>query len=277
MLKYPNIDPVIFEIGPFAPRWYGFVYLCGFLFLYYWMRREWRWLGVKKQEDVDSVLGLLILSMILGSRIVFVLFYNFAEYRLSPWWEIFAVWHGGLSFHGGIAGIMIGSVFICRRYGLQLLRVWDVLIMSTPLAIGFGRLTNFINGELWGRVADVPWAMVFPGAGPEPRHPSQIYEAFLEGFLFYPIALFLWKRKVRHGVLVGVWGLWYSVTRVICELFREPDRQVGFLFGGLTMGQLLSFAFFVTSVSVLVYSLRRGVSHSEMEALQQRGTAASRK
>lgn len=277
MLKYPNIDPVIFQIGPFAPRWYGFVYLCGFLYLYYWMRREWKWLGVKAKEDVDSVLGLLILSMILGSRIAFVLFYNFEQYRQGPWWEIFAVWHGGLSFHGGIAGIMIGSVFICRHYKLQILRVWDVLIMSTPLAIGFGRIANFINGELWGREAspDLPWAMVFPGAGPEPRHPSQLYESLLEGFLFYPVVLWMWKKKVRHGVIVGVWGVWYAVTRTICELFREPDRQVGFLFGGLTMGQLLSFALLVTGIVVWTWALKRDVPADEAKALAARGTQGS--
>jgi phosphatidylglycerol:prolipoprotein diacylglycerol transferase len=264
---------VIFSIGPFAPRWYGLVYLCGFLYLYYWMRRESRWLGLKSQDQVDSVLGWLILSMILGSRATFVLVYNFEAYKESPWWEIFAVWHGGLSFHGGIFGVMLGSYFVARAYGIKLLRLWDMLMLSTPLAIGFGRITNFINGELWGRPTDVPWAMVFPGAGPEPRHPSQLYQAVLEGFLFYVVVLILWKKKARQGVIAGVFGIWYSVARSIGELFREPDRQLGFFFGGLTMGQLLSFGFFFVGVTVFIYALRRPLDENEERELALRGTS----
>lgn len=271
MLKYPNINPVIFEIGPFAPRWYGLVYLSGFLYLYYWMRREWKWLGMKDTEQVDSVLGMLIFCMIFGARVAYVLFYNFSSYLQGPWWEIFAVWHGGLSFHGAVAGIMIGSVWICRLYKIQLFRVWDILFLSAPLALGFGRIANFINGELWGRVTDVPLAMVFPGAGPEPRHPSQFYEAFTEGFLFYFVVLFLWKRKYRHGVISGVFGIWYAISRTFCELYREPDRQVGFLWGGITMGQLLSFVLFFAGVVLLTVALRREVGEDEMRALEARG------
>lgn len=255
MLTYPKIDPVIFTIGPIAPRWYGFVYLCGFLYLYFWMQREWRWLGMKAKDEVDNVLGLLILSAILGARFAYVIFYNWQNYAEGPWWGVFAVWQGGLSFHGGIFGVMLGSVLICRVYRLPLLRVWDILLLSVPLAIGFGRIANFINGELWGRVTDVPWAMVFPGAGPEPRHPSQLYESLLEGFLFYPVVLFLWKKRVPAGVISGVFGIWYALVRTFCEQFREPDRQVGFVWGGWTMGQILSVLVFMMGIGLVYYAI----------------------
>lgn len=275
MLAFPDIDPVIFRLGPFEPRWYGLVYLCGFLYLFYCMRRDWRWLGLRSRDDVDSVLGLLILSMLAGSRFTYSVVYNWESLMAGPWWEIFAVWKGGLSFHGGILGVMLGSVLICRTYRIPLLRTWDIILVVTPLAIAFGRITNFINGELWGRPSDVPWAMIFPGAGPEPRHPSQLYQAVLEGFLLYPVVLYLWRRRVRTGVIAGVFGIWYAVSRSIGELFREPDRQLGFYWGGLTMGQILSLFLLVAGILVLRNALRRPLDPEEAALLALRSLPES--
>ena len=269
MLQFPDIDPIIFSVGPFfgigpiAPRWYGMAYLFGFLYTYSFMRKHYQWLRLKRAEQVDSVLGFLILGMLLGSRMTYVLFYNFESYREGPWWGVFAVWQGGLAFHGGFMGAMLATVFVCRRYKIPMLRMWDILLVPAPLAIGFGRVTNFINGELWGRVTDVPWGMVFPTGGPDPRHPSQLYEALAEGFLLFAFARILWIYKPRPGLLAGIWGIWYAVARTWMEIYREPDAQLGYLWGGYTMGQFLSISLFVSGIGCLIWVFNRKISPEE--------------
>ena len=180
------------------------------------------------------------MGMIICSRLVYVVFYNLDETLKGPWWEAFAVWHGGLSFHGGLLGTVLASIYVSRRYKMPWFRFADVLALSTPVGLGLGRIANFINGELWGRTTDIPWGLVFPGAGSLPRHPSQLYESFLEGLVLFLILRFLWNRKPKEGVIASTFLLCYALFRIMVECVREPDAQVGFLMGFFTMGQLLS-------------------------------------
>lgn len=259
MLPYPQIDPVIFRIGPIAPRWYGLMYLLGFLYTHRLLKKNARWMGLKDPEKADSILAALVVGMILCSRTVYVIFYNWEETMRGPWWEPFAVWHGGLAFHGGLLGTILASVWVARHYKIPWLRLVDVLALSTPVGLGLGRLANFVNGELWGRVTDVPWAMIFPGAGPLPRHPSQLYEFFLEGVVLFFLLRVIWRRKPKVGVVSASFLLLYALFRISVELVREPDAQLGFIFGPLTMGQLLSFTMVIGGSFMLWYVLTRSI------------------
>jgi phosphatidylglycerol:prolipoprotein diacylglycerol transferase len=261
MIPFPQIDPVIFQIGPIAPRWYGLMYLLGFLYTHRLLKKHSKWMGLDDPEKADSVLATLVLSMIVCSRLVYVTVYNWEETMRGPWWEFLAVWHGGLAFHGGLLGTILGSIYAAKRFKMPWLRLVDVLALSTPVGLGLGRCANFINGELWGRVTDVPWAMVFPGAGPLPRHPSQIYQALLEGPLLFLLLRLVWWRKPKVGVVSAAFLLFYAAFRIIAEIFREPDAQLGFLFGGITMGQLLSFSMVAGGSFMLWYVLTRSVPH----------------
>ncbi len=258
MLTYPQIDPVIFHLGPLQPRWYGFMYLCGFLYAFRLLKKHALWMGLSSPEQADSILATLVLGLILCARIVYVLFYNLAGTMEGPWWEVFAIWHGGLAFHGGLLGVVLGAVYVSHKFKIRWRRLTDVLALATPVGLGLGRIANFINGELWGRVADVPWAMVFPGAGPNPRHPSQLYEALLEGPVLFLLLRLVWSRKPKVGVTSASFLLFYAAFRISMELFREPDVQVGFLFGGITMGQLLSTTMVAYGSFLLWQSLTRG-------------------
>lgn len=242
-LTFPAIDPVLVEIGPLAIRWYGLAYVVGIL-------AGWRYAvylarlygGRPNSDDVESVVLWATFGIILGGRLGYVLFYELDSYLQEPS-RILAVWHGGMSFHGGLLGVSAGIVICAWRRNIPLLRLADVVAPAVPIGLFFGRLANFINGELWGRVSDVPWAMVFPGAGDLPRHPSQLYEAFLEGLVLFAILAVLAHKpstRLRHGVITGVFLLGYGLSRITAELFRMPDPQLGFLYGGLTMGQILS-------------------------------------
>ena len=258
MLRYPQIDPVIFQIGPVAPRWYGLMYLLGFLYTFRLLKKHHRWLGLDNSEQADSILATLVAGLIICARLVYVLFYNLESTLEGPWWEVFAVWHGGLAFHGGLLGVILASVYVAHKYRMPWSRLTDVLALATPVGLGLGRIANFINGELWGRQTDVPWAMVFPGAGPNPRHPSQLYEAFLEGLVLFFILRFIWSRKPKVGVVSASFLLFYALFRISVETVRVPDAQVGFLFIGLTMGQLLSFTMVAGGCVLLWYVLKHG-------------------
>lgn len=283
MLKYPLLDPIIFELNlnlgftqfTLAPRWYGMVYLCGFLYCYYCMRRHWRWIGLRSIDEVDGLLGTMIFSMIAGSRLTYVFVYNFESLQRHGIGELFAVWNGGLSMHGGIWGVMLGSAYAAWRYKIPILGIWDSLLLATPLAVGFGRIANFINGELWGRVSDVSWAVVFPHAGPQPRHPSQLYESFFEGFLLYVVTWWLWNKKPRRGVIAGFFAMWYAVFRSAMEQFREPDRQLGFILGGVTMGQILSVVLFLMGVATIVFAYKKPFTDWDAELEAVRGNMNS--
>lgn len=251
MLPYPNIKPEIFRIGPFEVRWYGVMYLIGFIASYllvrYQIRKKALPLG---KEVVESLFSYLIIGLLLGARLGYILFYNASYYIDNPL-EVLAVWHGGMSFHGGLTGSVLAGYLFCRKRPLDFWQAADLVIVTAPLGLGLGRLANFINGELYGRVTDLPWAMVFPGAGPLPRHPSQLYEFLLEGVALF---LILWtaKDRVRRtGTLTALFLILYGLFRFFVEFFREPDPQLGLLAGVATMGQLLSAAMMLAGAALL--------------------------
>lgn len=243
-LAYPEISPIIFQIGPLAVRWYSMAYLFGIMF-------GW-WLAAKRikkyqialtKNNLEDIVFYATLGIILGGRLGYVLAYDgdgrFWENPL----EIFAVWHGGMSFHGGLAGVIIASYLAARHIHFPFLRLTDLMAPVVPVGIFLGRMANFVNDELWGRVTDVPWAVRFPHGGYLPRHPSQLYEACLEGIVLFAVLNLMWQNewcRKRRGFISGVFLLGYAVCRTFVEQFREPDAQLGFLWGGLTMGQLLS-------------------------------------
>jgi phosphatidylglycerol:prolipoprotein diacylglycerol transferase len=240
MLTYPQIDPEIFSIGPLSVRWYGLMYLLAFGAGYGIVR----YLAVKRhlsisRETVSDLFFYVMLGVILGGRLGYVLFYNVDFYLHHPL-SIPAVWEGGMSFHGGLLGVIIASCLYCRKKKLPVLLVGDVLVAAASLGLGFGRIGNFINAELWGRTTDLPWGMVFPGAGPLPRHPSQLYEAVLEGVVLFVILMWLHHRKAAYGIPFFAFFFFYGCFRFFIEFFREPDAQLGFLWSFITMGQLLS-------------------------------------
>ena len=239
-MNLAQIDPVALSIGSLQLRWYGLMYLAGFGLG--WLLGRWRasrpgsgWTG----PDVDDLLTCVMIGIILGGRIGYVLFYDLPVYIHDPM-EIMRIWNGGMSFHGGLLGVLGAFWYFARTRGRTFLEVSDFIAPLIPQGLFFGRLGNFINGELWGKVSDVPWAIVFPGAGPLPRHPSQLYEAALEGLLLF-IMVWVFSLKPRKvGAVSGLFALGYGVFRFAVEFVRMPDVQLGYLaFGWLTMGQLL--------------------------------------
>ncbi len=253
MIPYPNISPEIFRIGPFAVRWYGLMYAVGFASSFILVRHQLRRTGAQpkgkgqaKEERapvpeafLESLYTYLVFGLILGARLGYVLFYDLSSYVQNPL-EIFAVWHGGMSFHGGLVGTLLAGFLCCRKYRVNFWYAADLVIVTAPIGLAAGRLGNFINGELFGRVTDVPWAMVFPAGGPLPRHPSQLYEFFLEGVLLFTILWIAKDRKHAPGMMVALFLILYGLFRFIVEFFRQPDVQLGFVLGPFTMGQILS-------------------------------------
>lgn len=267
MIAFPNIDPVAFRIGPLSLRWYGIMYVLGFTASYLLVRRQIRH-PVRNGEGteaaypegfLDNLYASIIIGLLIGARLGYVLFYGWDLVRNDPL-EVLAVWHGGMSFHGGLIGGIFAGVWRCRRTGVDPWRTADLVVVTAPIGLGLGRLGNFINGELYGRVTNVPWAMVFPGGGPFPRHPSQLYEFLLEGVALF---LILWLLRLvvrRDGVLAAVFLLCYGSFRIIAEFFREPDSQLGFIIGSFTMGQILSAAMLLAGTIVAVIAVRRPAS-----------------
>ncbi len=249
VLPFPAIDPVLVTVGPFAIRWYALAYVTGLLFGWWYIRRlvatDRLWPAGPRMDGlaVDDLLVWVTLGVVLGGRIGYVLFYNFDAYSAAPW-EALKVWHGGMSFHGGMAGAALAMIVFARRRGLNVWSVFDTAAAAVPVGLFLGRLANFVNGELYGRPSDVAWAIVFPAGGDVPRHPSQLYEAGLEGLLLFAIlATLVWRTPAlkRPGLVTGVFGLGYALARIAVEFFREPDAQVGYLAGDfLTMGMVLS-------------------------------------
>lgn len=256
MLTYPHIDPVIFSIGPLQIRWYGLMYVLGFIATLILVKHQIRKFGFKKLEVHFENLNLvLIISLVLGGRLGYVLFYNLPYYLKNPG-EIIATWQGGMSFHGGLLGLVFGAVIFCRRKKLNFWRTADFYAVTIPIGLGLGRLGNFINGELYGRVTDMPWGMVFPGGGPLPRHPSQLYESFLEGLVLF-VVLWILKDKQQppsswpSGSMVALFLILYGVFRFGVEFFREPDAQLGFIAAGMTMGQVLSSLMILAGIIII--------------------------
>jgi phosphatidylglycerol:prolipoprotein diacylglycerol transferase len=244
MLKFPEIDPVIVSIGPIALRWYGLMYVLGFLATFFLVRRKIQQRGLTRlAAQFDNLNMVLLLSLVAGGRLGYVLFYNLSYYMEHPL-QSFNTMAGGMSFHGGMLGVIIGGIWYCRRVGLDFLENADLYVATLPIGLGFGRIGNFINGELYGRVTDVPWGMIFPAGGNVVRHPSQLYEAFLEGVVLFGLLAWMGslkdKRGWRHGSILAFFIIYYGVLRCFVELFRAPDSHIGLMAGVLSRGQLLS-------------------------------------
>jgi len=264
VLTFPNFDPILIQLGPFAIRWYALAYIAGILIGWLYaraiIRNDGLWGGPAPltTADYDDFIVWVTLGIILGGRIGYVLFYNpgyFAEHPL----EALQLWKGGMSFHGGFTGCIAAVVLFAKSRGIPVLSLGDITCAVGPIGLFLGRLANFINGELWGRPADVPWAVVFPTGGPLPRHPSQLYEAGLEGVVLLLVLGFLIRRGAlrRPGLIIGAFAIGYALARSFCELFREPDAQLGFLWGGLTMGMLLSLPLLLFGVALIALALKR--------------------
>jgi phosphatidylglycerol:prolipoprotein diacylglycerol transferase len=247
-IPFPTIDPVLIQLGPFAIRWYALAYIAGLTLGWWWMARlvsrQRLWplsRAPMSRADIDDFLLWATLGIVLGGRLGYVLFYNASYYAANPM-EALAVWQGGMSFHGGLIGVSIAMWAFARARGLPLLSLTDAVSAAVPIGLLFGRIANFINAELYGRPTDLPWGVVFPGAGPEPRHPSQLYEAALEGALLFIVLAVLINRGglKRPGLITGVFLAGYAAARMLVELVRVPDPQLGYLAGPLTMGMLLS-------------------------------------
>jgi len=250
-ILFPNIDPVAVHLGPLAIRWYALAYVVGLLI-------GWRYclrlcvLSPHKitREQIDDFLFWAIIGVILGGRTGYVLFYNLPFYSEHPL-EIFAVWRGGMSFHGGFLGVLVAVAAFTRNRKIPFVALSDIIAAAAPIGLFFGRIANFINGELYGRVTDVPWGVIFPAGGPEPRHPSQLYEAGLEGLLLFVLLwlmAYLGRGLERPGLLTGTFLTGYGLARIAAEYFRQPDVQIGFLAGGVTMGQVLSVPLVIAGI-----------------------------
>jgi phosphatidylglycerol---prolipoprotein diacylglyceryl transferase len=264
MIPYPNIDPDIIRIGPIAVRWYGMMYLIGFVSSYllvkYQIKKRGQRSGGKGRDYppafLDSLYTYIVLGLMIGARLGYVVFYNLSFYIQHPL-DVFAVWQGGLSFHGGLIGSVLAGIWCCRKFEKDPWQVSDLVMATAPIGLGLGRLGNFINGELYGRVADVPWAMVFPNGGPLPRHPSQLYEFLLEGVVLFSLLWTLKDKGFRPGVLTSFFIMIYGLFRIFVEFFREPDQQLGFIAGPFTMGQILSFSMVIIGAGIFFLRKKR--------------------
>jgi phosphatidylglycerol---prolipoprotein diacylglyceryl transferase len=257
LLHYPHINPIAFSLGPLKVHWYGIMYLLGFAAA--WVLCTYRSKRIDISLTTDQVGDLIFyaaLGVILGGRIGYILFYDFMPFVHQPW-TLFQVWDGGMSFHGGLIGVLLALWLYSRKLRKPFLFLTDFVAPVVPIGLGLGRIGNFINGELWGRVAHAPWAMVFPLAGKQPRHPSQIYEFLLEGVLLF-IILWCYSRRERAcGAISGLFLLGYGAFRFTLEFFRQPDPQLGFVaFGWMTRGQELSIPMFIAGALLLGWALK---------------------
>jgi phosphatidylglycerol:prolipoprotein diacylglycerol transferase len=263
VIPYPTFDPVLVQLGPFAIRWYALAYIFGILIGWGYARllirstKLWGRKAPMSVNDFDDFVLWITIGIILGGRIGYVLFYNFPYFVEHPL-EIVQLWNGGMSFHGGFIGCVLAVLLFGYTRGISVLSLGDLTCAAGTIGLFLGRLANFINGELWGRPTDVPWAMIFPNGGPLPRHPSQLYEAGLEGLLLFIVLALLVRAGAlkRPGLIIGCFAVGYALARTFCEFFREPDAQLGFLWGGATMGQLLSVPLFLAGLCFIFYALK---------------------
>lgn len=261
-IPFPDIDPILISIGPFAIRWYALAYVGGILLAWWFARRVaangsyWRAKPPMTPADIDDVIVWCALGIVLGGRLGYVLFYQ-PQYFLEHPAEILVIWRGGMSFHGGFLGTVLALILFARSRRIPVLSMLDIAALVVPMGLFLGRIANFINGELWGRVTDVPWAVIFPMAGPDPRHPSQLYQAGLEGIVLFAILLYAVKRGAlqRPGMVGGLFVAGYGIARIVGELFREPDAHIGYLAGGLTMGMLLSIPMIVAGGIAILFAM----------------------
>jgi phosphatidylglycerol:prolipoprotein diacylglycerol transferase len=257
VLMFPQFDPVLVAVGPIAIRWYALAYISALVVGWRLVRRWVSWGPVvATAEQADDFLTWATLGVVLGGRLGYVLFYQPGFFVANPL-QIFALWQGGMSFHGGMLGVALAIVLFCRHQRIPMLGFADRIAMAAPIGLGLGRVANFINGELWGREAPdtLPWAMIFPNGGPIPRHPSQIYQALMEGVILFAIMLLCGRSEAirsRFGALTGIFLTGYAIARIIGEFFRQPDPFLGFLFAGATMGQLLSVPMLIAGIVLII-------------------------
>lgn len=263
-LPFPTIDPVLIELGPFALRWYALAYIAGLLLGWRYLRVLVRRPGwAASAEIVDDFLFYATLGVVIGGRLGYVVFYN-PSYFLTHPLEIVAVWQGGMAFHGGLIGVAVGAWYTARQHGLAPLELGDAAAVAAPIGLFFGRIANFINGELYGRPSELPWAMVFPAGGPLPRHPSQLYEAALEGLVLFAVMAWLARggyEPSRRGRLAGVFLVGYGLARFAVEFVRQPDPQLGLVLGVVTMGQLLSLPMIALGAGLIARTAGGAVRH----------------
>jgi len=272
-LTFPQIDPVAIAIGPLEIRWYALAYLTGILLGWWYalyIARKDEAKGYRpNREDIDDFLPFMVLGVILGGRLGYVLFYQPMYYLQNPA-EILQVWNGGMSFHGGAGGVVIAIIAYSLIKKIPMLRLGDLAALCCTIGLFFGRIANFINGELYGRATDAPWGMVFPGGGVEPRHPSQLYEATLEGALLFILLSILMHRqwvRDRAGFVCGIFMIGYGVARMFVEHFREPDWYLGYLAGGLTMGQWLCVPMILAGIGFVIYAIKSGPFKSSLKSV----------
>ena len=251
---FEAIDPVIFSIGPLAVRWYGLMYLVGFVAAYYLAKSRMKRVGWN-EDDIGDLLFWGFIGVVAGGRVGYVLFYQFSSFLADPLY-LFKIWTGGMSFHGGLIGVLVALWLFARKKTVSFLTVGDFVAPIVPLGLAAGRIGNFINGELWGRVTDVPWAIVFPAAGPEPRHPSQLYQFALEGLALF-VLVWLFSRQPRPtGAVGGLFLAGYGVFRFIVEFARQPDAHLGLNTLGLSQGQMLSIPMILLGLGLIVYAYK---------------------
>ncbi|WP_290775457.1 prolipoprotein diacylglyceryl transferase [Hoeflea sp.] len=261
LMTFPDIDPVIFAIGPVQVRWYGLAYVIGIMLGWRYARKLvenknlWPAAGPRMTAlDIDDFLLWATVGIVAGGRIGYILFYDFAAVAANPL-RALEIWNGGMSFHGGLLGTLVAMILFARSRNIPVFNLFDVVCAVVPVGLFFGRLANFINAELWGKLTDVPWAFVFPTGGPFPRHPTQLYEAALEGLLLLAVlAWLIYRRQAlkRRGMIAGSFVAGYALSRIFVEFFREPDAHIGYLAGGwLTMGMVLSLPMLAVGLWVL--------------------------
>lgn len=257
MLHYPNIDPVALSLGPIKIYWYGIMYMLAFFSAWYLAVLRAKKSDTWTQAQVTDLIFYGAFGVILGGRLGYVLFYKFTDFIHDPLMLV-QIWQGGMSFHGGLLGVLVAMVLFAKKYHKTFYQVTDFVSPLVPLGLGFGRIGNFINGELWGRVTDAPWGMVFPHAGMLARHPSALYQAFLEGVVLFLI-VWIFSSKPRPTMAVsGVFALGYALLRIFSEMFREPDAHIGFVFlNAITMGQLLSFALAIWGILLIYFAYQK--------------------
>jgi len=255
VLPYPQIDPVFLRIGPVQLRWYGLMYMLSFILGYFILKRlaNKRKLSLSS-DDLYDLLFYLILGVMIGGRLGYVVLYDLHNYLLQPL-SILAIWQGGMSFHGGFIGVLVAVAWICKRKGWNFREIADLVCVGIPIGLGLGRLGNFINGELFGRPTNVAWAMVFPDGGSVPRHPSQLYEAILEGLVLFLILSWMYRKNLPPGTVFGGFLFFYGLFRFVVEFFREPDAHIGLDVGPFTRGQLLTVPILVAGlVMMFIYA-----------------------
>ncbi|WP_429088386.1 prolipoprotein diacylglyceryl transferase [Aeromonas allosaccharophila] len=254
---FSQIDPVAFSLGPLSVRWYGLMYLFGFAFA--------MWLAGRRADapnsgwtrnEVSDLLFYGFLGVILGGRIGYVLFYNFDLFLADPTY-LFKIWTGGMSFHGGLIGVITAMIWFAHKTKRHFFTVADFVAPLIPFGLGVGRIGNFLNGELWGRITDVPWAIIFPEAGPEPRHPSQLYQFALEGVVLFIILNLFWRKNPPRGAISGMFLLFYGLFRFLVEFVRQPDSQLGLYFQEISMGQILSTPMIIAGALMIWVAYKR--------------------